>query len=161
MYIKFSKLKKVKDPVRARSNDAGFDLFIPEDFYTKDNNGDLTKQHNSFTLKKQTSVLIPSGLKIEIPHGYCALMCNKSGIATKKNLIIGAEVIDEGYEGEWHIDLHNVGQNDVILNSGDKIVQVLFIPVLNFDFLEIEEEKLFKRNVIERGSGGFGSTGDK
>lgn len=159
MYIKFSKTKKVKNPVRARNNDAGFDLFIPDEFYVK-NELEL-KKCDEFILKPNCSVLIPSGLKIEIPHGYCALMCNKSGIATKKNLIVGAEVIDEGYEGEWHIDLHNIGQNDIILNSGDKIVQVLFIPVLSFDLLETKEEKLFQKSVLDRGTGGFGSTGDK
>lgn len=160
MLVKFFKVRNVKSPVRAHANDAGFDLFIPEDFYIRKGDN-IEKVENNLCIKFGESALIPSGLKIEIPSGYCGIICNKSGIASKKNLIVGAEVIDNGYTGEWHIDVHNVGTKDVILEKGMKIVQVLFVPVLCFDLFETNsEDELFGNKLNKnRKENGFGSSG--
>jgi len=147
--MKIFKTRDVKDPNRAHSNDAGFDLFIPNDFLPQ-------------VLNPGQSVLIPSGIKARVPEGYALIAFNKSGVAAKKNLIVGASVIDESYQGEIHIDIKNVGKTPQVLSPGDKIIQLLCIK-MNYVPIEIAstEDELFSDMKSERGTGGFGSTGTK
>ena len=147
--MKIFKVRDVKDPNRAHSNDAGFDLFIPNDF---------TPQ----ILNPGDSALIPSGIKARVPEGYALIAFNKSGVAAKKNLIVGASVIDESYQGEIHIDIKNIGTAPQVLSPGDKIIQLLCIK-MNYVPIEIaeSEEELFSDMKSDRGAGGFGSTGTK
>lgn len=153
MYIKISKTRNVKCPLRANPSDAGMDFFIPEDF----NNG------KPFELMSNKNVLIPAGIKVEVPFGYALIFMNKSGIAAKKELIIGAQVIDCGYSGEVHIDIHNVGLESKWLNPGDKITQAILFPIVKPQIIEVQEEELYTAIAIasNRGGGGFGSTGTK
>ena len=84
------------------------------------------------------------------------------GVAAKKNLLVGACVIDESYQGEIHIDIKNVGSVAQVINPGDKIIQLLCIEMNYVTVEEAEsEEELFGDLVSERGDGGFGSTGTK
>jgi dUTP pyrophosphatase len=147
--MKFLKIRPVKDPNRGTKNSAGIDFFIPEDFPTT-------------IIIPGKSVLIPSGIKANVPEGFAFIAHNKSGVATKKNLQVGASVVDEDYQGEIHIHLTNVGTDDIELNAGDKIVQFLLLPVA-YEPVEIVNtfEELFDGVVTSRGSGGFGSTGEK
>lgn len=149
MYLKYSKVKDVKDPCRANVGiDAGIDLYIPEEFEKK-------------TLKPNESILIPAGVKFEVPLGYAVILFNKSGVASKKCLLVGACVVDSGYAGEVHINLHNVGTKEVELNPGDKIVQAVMLPIITPTPMLVDEENLYKDvcSPSARGSGGFGSTG--
>ena len=149
--MKFYKTRDVKSPNRGTPESAGIDLFIPNDFETQD-------------LEPGESILIPSGLKFDVPKGHALIAMNKSGIAVKKSLLVGACVIDEDYLGETHIDLKNVGEDVQTLTPGDKIIQLLCVPV---DYVSLEEaeteEECFGDKLIasERGAGGFGSTGTK
>jgi dUTP pyrophosphatase len=147
--MKFVKVREVKSPNRGTSESAGIDLFIPNDFpETNISPGD--------------SVCIPAGLKVKIPTGHALIAMNKSGIAMKRNLLVGACVIDEDYQGEIHIDLKNVGSEPQILSPGDKITQVLCLPVNYTKVEEVESEHdLYKGIETERGVGGFGSTGTR
>ncbi len=147
--MKILKVREVKTPSRAHSNDAGIDLFIPEDFLSQ-------------VLNPGQSVLIPSGIKARVPEGYALIAFNKSGIAAKKNLIVGACVIDESYQGEIHIDIKNVGTLPQVVNPGDKIIQLLCVP-MNYVPVELvdNEDELFADMLSNRGDGGFGSTGTK
>ena len=87
-------------------------------------------------------------------------MFNKSGIATKYQLQVGACVVDEDYQGEIHLHVMNVGKEVVILKPGMKLVQGLVMPVF-YDGVEVleSEDELFPQST-ERGQGGFGSTGE-
>ena len=87
---------------------------------------------------------------------------NKSGVALKKNLQVGACVIDEDYQGEIHIHLTNVGNTACTIEGGDKIIQCVLMPV-NYDIVEVvdSEDKMWNGEETERGDGGFGSTGVK
>jgi len=147
--MKILKIRDVITPMRANPNDAGFDLFVPNDF-------------KPITLLPGEDVLIPSGIKVNIPENRVLITMNKSGVATKKKLIIGACVIDEPYQGEIHIHLFNNGNHPVDINDGDKITQLVCLPV---DYVTIEEvssiEELYDGKVTTRGDGGFGSTGVK
>ena len=146
--MKFSKVREVKVPTRGTSLSAGIDFFVPSDYNDGHPRGILPNQ----------SVLIPSGIKVNVPSGYALIAFNKSGIATKKNLQVGACVVDEDYQGEIHIHLTNVGSEIVSIQKDDKIVQFILIPVLYAGVTEVQESELFTETT-ERGSGGFGSTG--
>lgn len=147
MYLKYCKIKDVKQPLRAHRFDAGIDFFIPNDV-------------EDITIGPGQNMCIPSGIKVEVPEGYALIAFNKSGIASKRNLIVGAEVIDPGYSGEIHIDIHNIGNDAEQIKAGSKIVQFILVPVLHFQLIEEKEDNLYG-GWSERGSGGFGSTGDK
>jgi dUTP pyrophosphatase len=102
------------------------------------------------------SVLIPSGVKAQVPEGYALIAFNKSGIATKQGLIVGACVVDEDYEGEIHIHMMNVEDKVIDIIPGQKLVQFVLVPV-NYQNVEIVNE--LPKRQSERGEGGFGSTG--
>ena len=145
--MKFLKTRPVKSPNRGTEKSAGIDFFIPEDYPATE-------------ILPGKSVLIPSGIKANVPEGYSFIAFNKSGVATKKNLIIGASVVDEDYQGEIHIHLTNVGTESTTIHPGDKIIQLLLVPVL-YEPVEIvgSVEELYGGKVTDRGEGGFGSTG--
>ena len=145
--LKISKIKEVKTPERIGKN-AGFDFFVPEDEYVR-------------TLEPHESVLIPSGIKVRLPKGHALIAFNKSSIASKYKLQIGACVIDENYMGEIHLNVINVGSNVVLINPGMKLVQFVLIKQEYHDIIEIKtEDELYANfDIKERGGVGFGSTG--
>jgi dUTP pyrophosphatase len=147
--MKFLKFRDVKSPNRGTSSSAGIDFFVPNDF-------------QEITLHLNQSTLIPSGLKANIPNDHVLIAFNKSGVATKKNLQVGASVVDEDYQGEIHIHLTNVGTTPQTISAGDKIIQFLLLPIV-YEGVEIveTEEELYGGIQTERGDGGFGSTGVK
>ena len=103
-------------------------------------------------------IVIPSGITANIPHNKAIQLMNKSGIATKKSLVVGACLIDEDYTGIIHYDMHNIGEDPVIIKTGQKITQGVLINT-NLD-VEIEcKEGSNDKGQTERGAGGFGSTG--
>lgn len=111
-----------------------------------------------FFLANGCNIAIPSGITANIPHGYAILMENKSGIATKDGLIVGACLIDEDYTGIMHIDIHNVTRHAQPLYCGKKIVQGIIINT-NLDLPIKCIEGVNDKGKTERGEGGFGSTG--
>ena len=174
--IQICKTRNVKTPVRGTSVAAGLDFFVPYEL-TPD---DMDKMFNKtghvldytvgpdgfvseFVVKPGQSACIPSGIKAKLPHGYCMEFHNKSGIACKKSLLAGSCLIDEDYQGEWHIDVHNVSStNAAHIFAGDKIAQFVMYKV-EYPTVEIipNESELFADVKSERGEGAFGSTGTK
>lgn len=172
-HFKFCKTRLVHDPIRGTEEAAGIDFFIPYDLTEKvlqekmamTKSWPLIKTHtnsytiDSITLKSGQSVLIPCGIHICLEKGYCLKFENKSGVASKKHLLIGACVIDSDYEGEIHINLHNVSSDEVTVESGEKIVQGVIYKVELPKFEEYESlEKLYEGKNSARKAGGFGST---
>lgn len=103
-------------------------------------------------------IVIPSGITANIPHNKAIQLMNKSGIATKRSLVVGACLIDEDYTGIIHYDMHNIGEDPVYINLGQKITQGVLIDT-NLD-IEIEcVDGDNDKGQTERGAGGFGSTG--
>ena len=82
---------------------------------------------------------------------------NKSGIASKRSLIVGACVIDSGYDGQVFVNLHNIGLSEQMIKPGDKLAQLVLIPIETCDFV-VTDAKL--NDDSSRCEGGFGSTGD-
>lgn len=166
MLIKFTKIRDVKTPARGTSQSAGIDFFIPErtEQFTKDllekSPGVSVHGASSFAIRPHGRVLIPSGIKVLLPENTALVAFNKSGIATKLGLDVGACVVDEDYTGEIHLSLVNTTESIILLDYGQKIIQFLLLPVMFDDVIEVSSEKeLYSGIVSERGSGGFGSTG--
>jgi dUTP pyrophosphatase len=84
---------------------------------------------------------------------------NKSGVATKKRLQVGACVVDCDYQGEIHIHVFNSGKEMVEIKPGDKLVQFVLTPIIKAKLIECETEEQVFPTQTERGAGGFGSTG--
>lgn len=105
-------------------------------------------------------VLIPSGIKANLPHGVYLKAENKSGISSKRGLIFGASVVDEDYQGEIHICLINPTNTSAKVIAGEKVIQ--FLPCFSPNMSSVNEydneETLFENTKSERGSDGFGST---
>jgi dUTP pyrophosphatase len=143
--MKIQKLREVKTPSRGTRVSAGLDFYIPNDYILEPKD-----------IAPGESLLIPSGIKAHIPTGYALIAFNKSGVATKQGLHVGAAVCDEDYEGEIHIHVTNVTNKVQTIQPSQKIVQFILLPIL-YSSVEVVDE-LQDRNT-ERGSGGFGSTG--
>ena len=109
------------------------------------------------------AIIIPTGIKSKFAPNLALIANNKSGIATKKQLIFGASVIDASYQGEWHINLINTSDYYQSVKCGEKAIQ--FIPhVISTDPVEVVDmtaEEFYKDSNSKRGEGWQGSTGLK
>jgi len=108
----------------------------------------------------RASVLLQTGVKVEVPENCMLQIMNKSGVASKKHLITGACVVDEGYDGEIFVNLHNIGDKAQFIEPGQKIAQGVFVRIEKPTLQIIEEDDIYDGET-SRGSGALGSTGDK
>ena len=123
------------EPLHGHKADAGFDLRTP----------------NKVVFRE--SALIDTGVHFEIPEGYVGFLKSKSGLNVKLG-IQGEGVIDSGYTGSVVAKLYNNGNELVEFEPGDKIIQIVFLPIP-----EVELVKVDNFAKTERGDNGFGSTG--
>lgn len=176
MSILFNKTRNVKSPNRAYDTSDAVDFFIPEydsdflsDLKSKNPNKEFYECSVSPNCDSMTISLAPHG-RINIPSGIrviindedtCLLAVNKSGVATKLGLTIGACLIDRNYTGEIHLSVINTDSEPVQIKTGEKLVQFMHIPVIHSVFQEILSEDFDKlKPNSDRGSGGFGSSGN-
>ena len=140
----------VHHPKRANPSDAGLDVF----WSPAPDGGD------SVTIAPGESVVLGTGLKFGVPHGYMLEVKNRSSVAAKRSLLVGACVIDSGYDGEIFINLHNVGTKAQHLSAGSKIAQLVLIPVVHFRAIENNTSALYEYpiTISDRGDGALGST---
>lgn len=122
---------------RAHPTDAGLDIRTPIEV--------LVRPENSVTIR--------TGVHVQLPPGTCGLIVSKSGLNVMDN-ITSTGLIDEGYTGEIVVKLYNHGTGFKILSRGDKISQLVVIPVV-YEDIEIVDEI----TGGPRGDSGFGSTG--
>lgn len=144
-----------KLPMRAHQSDAGMDLY-----YCPNGERDRVIRDEGLAIEPRQTVLIPTGLKVEVPYGFMLEIKNKSGIAFKRQLVVGACVVDPGYDGEVYVNLHNLGFKTQYLQPGDKIAQAVLVPVIHCGIEEVKTDKILNLHS-PRGTGGFGSTGDR
>ena len=113
---------------------------------------------NPIEIDPNKSALIPTGLAIAIPEDTEVQIRPRSGLAAKSSIGVlnSPGTIDSDYRGEIKIILFNHGNEKFLVNNGDRIAQMVLMPVLKFEF---EETKDLPGTL--RGSGGFGSTGKK
>ena len=99
---------------------------------------------------------IPTGIAIELPQGHCAMILAHSGLATKQGLTManGVGLIDSDYRGELLCSVVNLSQQPFTIRDGDRIAQLLILPIARVELLPCEA-----LTPTDRGAGGFGSTG--
>ena len=102
------------------------------------------------------TVMIPTGLAMEIPEGCAGLIYARSGLACKQGLAPANKVgvVDSDYRGEFMVALHNHGDAERTVSHGERIAQLVITPVLTPGFTEVDE-----LTDTARAGGGFGSTG--
>ncbi|MDU5417809.1 dUTP diphosphatase [Peptoniphilus harei] len=110
----------------------------------------------NLVLKPLDRVLVPTGLYFEFEKGYEAQVRARSGLALKKGLGLpnGIGTIDSDYRGELKVILINMSRDDVVIEDGDRIAQVVFMKIEIPNIVEVEEI-----SDTERSDGGFGHTG--
>ncbi len=110
------------------------------------------------TLAPGQTTLVHTGIAMEIPAGFVGLVCARSGLATKRGLAPANKVgvIDADYRGEIMVALHNHGIEVQTIDHGERVAQMMIVPYLTADYVEVEE-----LSDTVRGEGGFGSTGTK
>lgn len=131
-----------KLPVKGTALAGGIDLFMPTD-------GTLYPNAN-FALE------VPLGFAAEVPEGYVALVVPRSGVGCKAGLELNntVGVIDSDYRGEWKAFLRIKNSVPFSWKAGDRLLQMLIVPVANVDF-----ELVTELTETDRGTGGWGSTG--
>ena len=109
-------------------------------------------------IKPNSSELIPTGLQVAIPEELEVQIRPRSGLAAKESIGVlnSPGTIDSDYRGELKIILFNHGNKDFIINNGDRIAQMVLVPILKMEFEEVDS---LPETI--RGQGGFGSTGKK
>ena len=109
-------------------------------------------------IKPNSSELIPTGLQVAIPEEFEIQIRPRSGLAAKESIGVlnSPGTIDSDYRGELKIILFNHSNKDFIINNGDRIAQMVLVPILKMEFEEVDSLP----NTV-RGQGGFGSTGKK
>lgn len=124
-------------PTRAHPNDAGLDLYNLEDILLEPGSGKVAK----------------TGIALALPVGHVGLVADRSSLG-KRGIKTAGGVIDEGYRGEIHIVLWNISKESVHLKKGERIAQLLILPVATPAVLEVET-----LDETARGQKGFGSSG--
>lgn len=143
MQIKIKKLREnATVPTRGSANAAGYDLYACLDA--------------PVTIAPHATAMIGTGLSVAIPEGYFGAVFARSGLAAKQALrpanCVG--VCDSDYRGEYIVALHNDGEQERKIESGERIAQLVVIPYLSVEFDVVDE-----LDETARGAGGFGSTG--
>jgi dUTP pyrophosphatase len=159
----------VKSPER-KFGDAGIDFFVPyksEKFISdlqEKNNNSVILTDEGILLQPGHDVLIPTYVHSRFSSKWMLRASNKSGIATKQKLRIGAEIVDSSYQGIIHMHVFNDGIEPTLIKYGQKLVQ--FVPVMvNDEDIEVVTnnemtfEEFYEGHKSERGAGGFGHTG--
>jgi len=136
-------------PTRANPSDAGLDVYFSP------------KERKPILINPSESVILPTGLRFGVPHGYMLEVKNRSSIAAKRSLVVGACVVDSGYDGELFVNLHNIGTETQEIEPHTKIAQVVMVPVISFRAMETSNPDLYgwyPITISERGDGALGST---
>lgn len=152
MILEFMKTRDTAiTPLRANPSDAGLDVFF------------CPEKKESIVLRPGENKLFQTGLRFGVPHGYMLQVMNRSGMAAKNSLVVGAHCVDSGYDGEVFIDLHNIGLRDITVKVDTKIAQVVLVPVVHFRASEKKTGSLYDSgiSISDRGDGSLGSTDKK
>ena len=124
-------------PEYAHSTDAGMDLRTPK----------------TVRVPAHSSAIIDTGVHLQIPNNFVGFLKSKSGLNVKHD-IVGEGVIDSEYTGSIHVKLYNHGDESYVIEVGDKISQLVILPIHTPDLVLVEELE-----ETDRGNNGFGSAG--
>lgn len=128
----------------AKAGDVGLDIPVA-----------LPHDHEPITIGPGERYLAPTDIRIEIPYTHWASIEARSS-TSKRSLIVPKGVIDPGYRGELFAQIINVGKEPVVINHGDRLIQLILHErcVKDFEIIEVDE-----LSESERGESGFGSSG--
>ena len=129
---------KATVPTKVNETDAGYDLYAL----------------NGTIIDKHCHKLIKTGIAFSIPDGYAGLIWPRSGMAYKHGIDVFAGVIDSSYRGDVGVILYNSQYSNYKIEAGDRIAQIVFQKVQDFDLRLVTD-----LDDTERGLGGFGSSG--
>nr|WP_239452043.1 dUTP diphosphatase [Frondihabitans sp. PAMC 28766] len=135
---------------------AGHDAsVVPTYSHPGDAGADL-KSAEALTLEAGARALVSTGVSIALPEGYAAFVVPRSGLAAKHGITVlnSPGTVDAGYRGEIKVTLLNTDSADYEISAGDRIAQLIVMPVVQARFAVVET---LPESV--RGEGGFGSTG--
>lgn len=146
------RIKKLNEdaviPTQGSEYAAGYDLYA--------NKVSEYTTRSTITIHAGETVKVGTGIAVEIPEGYFGAVFARSGLATKQGLrpanCVG--VIDSDYRGEIIVAVHNDSNTDRTVSNGDRIAQLVIMPYLAVNFVEVDD-----LSDTVRGDGGFGSTG--
>jgi dUTP pyrophosphatase len=136
---------------RYKSTNKNLNTMVKKNIY--DAGLDICSNEN-IIIKAKSSSLVSTGLFLEIPEYYVGLLWSRSGLSVKNKIEVGAGCIDSTYRGEVKVHLYNHSDTDFEIKTGDRIAQLLTIPI-NIEFYRESEEL----SGTSRGTDGFGSTG--
>ena len=142
-------IKKIRDeahvPTKGSEYSAGSDLYAC-----------LNDGLSEVSISPGETVMIPTGLSMEIPEGYAGLIFARSGLASKKGVAPANKVgvVDAEYRGEGLVALHNHSNQVQSISNGERMAQLVITPFLCAEFIEVSS-----LSDTHRGTGGFGSTG--
>lgn len=142
IHIKFKTADGASLPLYKSAGSAGADICSTEDCSINPNSWEI----------------IPTGLFPEIPENFEIQVRSRSGLAAKNGVFVlnSPGTVDSDYRGEIKVILANMGKEPFEIKKGDRIAQIVVSPVIQADFLTVEEI-----SATERGENGFGSTGVK
>lgn len=143
MEVKYMKLHPhARTPLRQTEGSAGYDLFACLE--------------EPVRLEPGETYRAPLGFATEMPAGTAGFVFSRSGLGGSKGIVVaqGVGVIDSDYRGQWLVPLRNLGREGYTVQPGERVAQVVFLPVLAAEFVEAEG-----LSESQRGEGGFGSTG--
>lgn len=138
MKIKLDKSIQNRIPTKGHLTDAGYDIYSPIDYVVQPG---------------KISGRINLGVGFEIPKGYVGIITERSSQGRKGVSTLG-NIVDHGYTGNIHVTLKNDDVDDYVINRGDRICQLVVVPVLMEDLEEVDEFE-----ETERGNNAHGSTG--
>ena len=129
-------------PRHAKQGDAGMDLTSRE----------------TVEIAPQGTVMVGTGVAMEIPEGFVGLVFPRSGLASKRGVSLTncVGVIDSGYRGEIKAPLYNAGHETIVVERGERVAQIIIKRHETVECVEVSE-----LSETERGCGGFGSTGER
>lgn len=125
-------------PTKAHPGDAGWDLY----------------SLNITDIPAWGSRLVSTGIAVSIPYGWCGIIKDRSSVALKQSCEVGAGAIDHGYTGELKVLLRNLSPQIKWFNMGERIAQLLVLPVPEVRIVEVDS-----LDESSRGEGGWGSSG--
>ena len=130
-------------PTKGTPNSAGYDLYAIDEYM----------------IQPWDKVVIKTGIQIRTPVGYYGRIASRSGLSVKKNLEVGAGVIDHDYQGEIYVILRNFSNEVVEIKMGERCAQLILEPYASVDIKKMNEPLNCIFNNTNRNTGGFGSTG--
>lgn len=138
MQINFKLQEGARLPTRGKTGDAGLDLYVS----------------NEVAIMPYAKVIVRTGVSCEIPPGYYGKVTPRSSTMRDRELLVIDGTVDSGYRGEIGISVKSLNSEPVRLIPGDRIAQLIVLPYLECDPVEVDE-----LSETDRGEDGFGSTG--